>query len=232
MPNKNIIATSEYKTLPEYEKQLKENLMEAIGKAQAVMLLKPTPKGEKRKRLMNPSRPRGAGNPEFTYVEHAYVSETLDLALLMDWDLVVTKSERIGEEAFVEGYIEARFKNGMKIKRSGYGGAKKVNNPNQSWGDVFKAATSDLLKNCASRMGVARDLYRTEEKNTEVAFKDTPALPTEEIQKLDGDKPALPAQLNAIATLKGISPNQLTEEETRLSFSEASAKIKELSVKK
>lgn len=228
--NKQTLSVAEYKSLPEYERQLKENLMENIGKAQAVMLLKPTPKGEKRYRLMNPGRAAGAGNPRFTYVEHAYVSETLDLALLMDWDLVVTKSERIGDEAFVEGYIEARFKNKMTIKRSGFGGAKKVNNPNQSWGDVFKAATSDLLKNCAARMGVARDLYRTEEKQIEEVYEKATPVPQETVAALDNDKPATPAQFNAIATLMNLE--EVPNEMKGFTFTEAAGKIKELSSKR
>ncbi len=141
------------KTPDEYARDLKLDLMKNIGEAQAIVLLRPTPKAEIKKLTM--------GSMTFDYVEHAYVSELLDTALLMDWDLIVTHQERVDNEALVHGYIEARFKNGTTIKRYGSGGAvKQPTNRNQTWADVFKASTSDLLKNCAARMGVARDLYR------------------------------------------------------------------------
>jgi len=238
MSSDNIITTKEYKAIDVYKKELKEKLMENIGTAQAVVLLKPTPKGEKRKRLMNPSKPKGQYNPEFTYLEQAYVSETLDMALMMDWDLVLTKSERIGEEAFVEGYIDARFKNGMKIRRSGFGGAVKRNNANQSWGDVFKAATSDLMKNCAARMGIGRDLYRHEEKITEKPVPQGTGSNdayTEEGKVVtstspDGGKPAMASQFNAISSLMGL--DEVPEAMKGFTFQQAADKIRELSQKK
>jgi len=195
------IAKLPYKSREAYKSQLKEQLMEAIGTAQAVMLLQKTPKGEIRKRLMNPQKPAGANNPEFSYVEHAYVSEQLDLTFFMDWDLIVTKSERVGEEALVEGYLECRFKNKTIIKKHGFGGAVHRNNPNMTWGDTFKSATSDLLKNCAARMGIARDLYRHEEKVTD-KFIEIKSEPKGEAPQLeDGSRPATEAQLQTIKSL-------------------------------
>lgn len=153
-----------FKSREEYKKELKQKLMKKMGEAQAVLLLQKTPNSEVRKRLMNPSKAKGPYNPEFSYLEHAYVEETLNFAFQMDWDAVITKSERIGEEAYVEGYLEVRFQDGTKVRKTGFGGAMHRNNPNMSWGDVFKAAYSDMIKNAATKFGLGLDLYRHEEK--------------------------------------------------------------------
>lgn len=173
---------------------LKDEILQKVGRAQAIIMFGKTPKGEIRKRLMNPKLPKGPGNPEFSYLEHAFVSETLNLAFALDWDLVVTKSERVGMEALVEGYIEVRLKE-RTVRKAGFGGAVRIeNNRNQTWGDVFKAATSDMLKNAAARLGIGLDLYRHEERAVEQADK-TPVAP-----KDNGD-PATPEQL---ATISGL----------------------------
>lgn len=181
---------------------LKQELIEKIGKATATLLLQKTPRTEVRKRLLNPSKPRGPGNPEFSYLEHAYVSETLNFAFLLDWDLIITRSERIGQEAFVEGYIEVRFKTGKSVRKYGFGGAVKIEtNRNQTWADVFKSAESDMLKNCAARLGLGLDLYRHEEKQVEMI---TAAAPKQEVRVVlpDGDKPATEQQMATLKALK------------------------------
>lgn len=181
---------------------LKQELIEKIGKSTATLLLQKTPRTEVRKRLLNPSKPRGPGNPEFSYLEHAYVSETLNFAFMLDWDLIITRSERIGQEAFVEGYIEVRFKNGKAVRKAGFGGAVKIEaNRNQTWADVFKSAESDMLKNCAARLGLGLDLYRHEEKQVEQI---TAAAPKQEVRVVfpDGDKPATEQQLATLKSLK------------------------------
>lgn len=182
---------------------LKQELIEKIGKATATLLLQKTPRTEVRKRLLNPSKPRGPGNPEFSYLEHAYVSETLNFAFMLDWDLIITRSERIGSEAFVEGYIEVRFKNGKAVRKAGFGGAVKIEaNRNQTWADVFKSAESDMLKNCAARLGLGLDLYRHEEKVIEKAIVQAPIAQPTRVLLEDGEKPATEQQMATLKALK------------------------------
>lgn len=201
-----------------YKTDLRAELSEKIGIAQATVLLQPTPTKEIRKRLMNPKMPKSDRNPEFSYVEQAYVSELLDLALFMDWDLVVTKSERVGEEALVEGYLEARFKSGITVKKHGFGGATHRNNPNLTWGDTFKAAASDLMKNCAARMGIGRDLYRKDEERIE-KLRD---LTVTVVEDLDG--PATDTQKSLLDTFGVKYKEEVTFGEARDFIRDATAK--------
>lgn len=211
-----------------FKTELKQDLIEKIGKAQATILLQKTPKKEIRKRLLNPTLPRGPRNPEFTYVEHAYVSETLNFATLLDWDLIVVHQERIGDEALVHGYLEIRFKGNTTVKKYGYGGAKRIEaNRNQTWADVFKSATSDMLKNCAARLGLALDLYRHEEKITEVVQEVSPENPKPGAAPVlaNENEPPKESQLQTIKNLGG-------DPEKFKTFGQAAREIKRLSLQK
>jgi len=148
-----------------YMQEQKIRLMKQIGVAQSVLLLQKTPKNEIRKRKLNPNNPN---SPSFDYVEHAYVSETLNFATLLDWDLVVDKTERLDGEVIVEGHIIVRLPSGKVVTKYGTGGAKRIiNNQNQTWADVYNSATSKMLKVAAARLGLGLDLYRHEEKDQE-----------------------------------------------------------------
>jgi hypothetical protein len=217
---KNEFALT-FKDRETYIKDLKNDLITKIGLAQAAILLQKTPGREVRKRLLNPSKPKGPDNPEFSYLEHAYVSETLNFALALNWDLIVTRSERIDQEALVEGYLEVRTKEAV-IRKHGFGGAKRIiANRNQTWADVFKSATSDLLKNCAARLGLGLDLYRHEEKTQEVVKE---KIENKDKNIPDNNAPATEAQLNTIANMGGEFNKDMT-------FNQAVEKIKSLTGK-
>ncbi len=219
----NEIKKSEFKQRQEYLTQMKDALMEKVGTAQAVILLGKTPKGEIRKRLMNPKKPKSEYNPEFSYLEHAFVEETLNFAFMLNWNVEVISKERIGEEAFVEILLTATFKDGSVIKKSGFGGAMHIaNNPNTSWGDVFKSAYSDAIKNAATKLGIGLDLYRHEEKAVEKAVVIQEEQKARPVIK-DSTDPALPSQ---IETLKGMGVSE--EEAKKMNKQEASDKIREL----
>lgn len=202
---------------------LKEQLIDKIGKAQATLLLQRTPAGEVRRRKLNPNNPN---SPTFDYIEHAYVSETLNFATGLDWDLVVTSQERVGEEALVGGYIEVRLKE-ITIRKHGFGAAKRIAaNQNQTWGDVFNSATSRLLKVCAARMGLGLDLYRHEERKIEEAYtpreiKEAPKLMVKETKKIEEQRvfeagtPEQIVTINALAKAQNITdlPERFTKEE-------------------
>lgn len=210
--------------------QLKEELATKVGKAQAVVLLGKTPKSEIRHRLMNPRNPKGPNNPEFDYLEHAYVEQTLNFAFMLNWSVEVTHRERIESEAFIEVLLTLNFKDGTVVKKSGFGGAAKLNNFNQSWGDVFKSAYSDAIKNAATKLGIGLDLYRHEEvvvEKTQKIDAQAPGQPTDEQR----GKPALEAQLQAIQNMGGTLPES-EEDRAKITFGQAVDWIAQLRAKK
>jgi hypothetical protein len=210
-----------YKQREGYIADLKRELMEEIGTAQAIILLGKTPKGEIRKRLMNPKKPAGPDNPMFSYLEHAFVEELLNLAFQLNWDAVVEEERWNGDDVEVRGYIEVRFpKGGTAVRRTGFGGAKYLaNNPNMSRADAAKAAYSDMIKNAATKLGIGLDLYRHEERKVEetaLAIDKAAGQPSGE----QLSKPATENQLATIRNLGGIVP-----EGKELTFGEAAEMI-------
>jgi hypothetical protein len=139
-------------------------LRQRTVEAQLGLLLQKTPRREIRTRLLNPRQPEGAGNPRLKYLEHAYVTETLNLLFGFNWDLEVIEQERINNEAVVRTRLTVRLADGSAITKDSFGGAHyQPNNPNSSWADTLKAAQSDGLKAAAARLGIGLDLYRHEE---------------------------------------------------------------------
>jgi hypothetical protein len=206
--------------------QLKNSLFEKVGTAQAIVLLGKTPKSEVRSRLMNPRNPEGENNPRFFYVEHAYVEQVLNYAFQLQWNVKCISKERVGEEALVEILLSVKFKDGNVVEKTGFGGAKHLNNPNMSWGDVFKSAYSDAIKNAATKLGIALDLYRSEEVQQE-------KLPDQPITNNVQD--SKPATDNQKATIKNILDNhpELARGQNydfdKMTFGQASETIKTLS---
>jgi hypothetical protein len=114
--------------------------------------------------LLNPRNPEGPGNPRLKYLEHAYVTETLNLCFGFNWDLEVLEQQRVENEAVVKTRLRVRLADGSTITKDSFGGALyQPNNPNSSWADTLKAAQSDGLKAAAARLGIGLDLYRHEE---------------------------------------------------------------------
>ena len=145
---------------PELGAYLRQRSVEA----QIGLLLQKTPRREIRTRLLNPRNPEGPNNPRLKYLEHAYVTETLNLCFGFNWDLEVIEQERINNEAVVRTRLTVRLADGSAITKDSFGGALyQPNNPNSSWADTLKAAQSDGLKAAAARLGIGLDLYRHEE---------------------------------------------------------------------
>lgn len=137
--------------------------------AQLGLLLQRTPRKEIRTRLLNPKRPEGPDNPRLKYLEHAYVTETMNLLFGFNWDLEVLEQQRLDNEAVVKTRLRVRLADGSTIVKDSFGGAHyQPGNPNASWADTFKAAESDGLKAAAARLGIGLDLYRHEEGKREV----------------------------------------------------------------
>lgn len=147
-------------------KQLSNELAKQFSAAQLSVLLQKTPKDQIKKRLLNPKKPKHPkDNPELSFIEHSYVVETLNMAFFFDWGYKVVWKDRIGSEVIVEVELMVRLPNGKEITKTGFGGARKIeNNTNQKWADVYKSAVSDGIKVAASKIGIGIDLYSKDEK--------------------------------------------------------------------
>lgn len=134
---------------------------------------------------------QGPGGRTYSYVPHGYITDTLNKAFGFDWDLIIDptangnsyalqieevslfeKGKKTGEfeivrHVAVAGHIEIRLRHPKNleiigtIKKYGFGSQRWL--PTMEFGDALKAATSDLLKVCASKLGVALDLYYNEQ---------------------------------------------------------------------
>src|SRR4051812_41315436 len=134
-------------------------LMQTLSEAQVDFLLQRTPKHEIKKR-------QGRGGLQFSYVEHGYVTERLNLVFGFNWDFEVTDKQILEDEVIVEARLTVRTPGGQTILKTQFGGAEikrhasgaKSGRP-LSIADDYKAAASDALKKCASLLGIGLDLY-------------------------------------------------------------------------
>ncbi|HET9495419.1 MAG TPA: Rad52/Rad22 family DNA repair protein [Chloroflexia bacterium] len=149
-------------------------LMQTLNEAQVDFLLQRTPKHEIKTR-------QGRGGLQFSYVEHGYVTERLNLVFGFNWDFEVTDKQILDDEVIVEARLTVRTPGGQTIVKTQFGGAeikRHASGPRSgrplSIADDYKAAASDALKKCASLLGIGLDLYgRDRPYDTE----DAPAAP-------------------------------------------------------
>jgi hypothetical protein len=134
-------------------------LMQTLNEAQVDFLLQRTPKHEIKTR-------QGRGGLQFSYVEHGYVTERLNLVFGFNWDFEVTDKQILDDEVIVEARLTVRTPGGQTIVKTQFGGAeikRHASGPRSgrplSIADDYKAAASDALKKCASLLGVGLDLY-------------------------------------------------------------------------
>ena len=134
-------------------------LMQTFTEAQVDFLLQRTPKSEIKVRP-------GRGGLQFSYVEHGYVTERLNLVFGFNWDFEVVDKQMLEDEVIVEAKLTVRTPGGQTIVKTQFGGAEiKRHNSGAKSGrplsiaDDYKAAASDALKKCASLLGIGLDLY-------------------------------------------------------------------------
>lgn len=223
------------KELQKHIDTLRLRLSQELGEATVALLMQKTPKKEIKTRLLNPQKAEGSGNPRFRYVEHAWITKTLNFAFAFNWDLVIEETKEYNDQVVVRGYLEVRT-NKATIKKWGVGGAKiHPGSPNEKRADVFKSAQSDMLKRCAMLLGLGLDLYRKEDSTAQEAeearveankVESPKPEPVKEASASVEVKPATPAQIGMI---KDIAKAKKLEVETEgLSRDQASAKIQEL----
>jgi hypothetical protein len=164
-------------------------IVPAVVAAQAIILTQRTPQEAIRWR-------DGAGRRRLAYVDHAYVTRTLNDAFGWDWDFEADNEEllfnngvpfeikcrgrltvRIGSKTIVKVQFGCQP---IEFKRDGSAPV--------SLGDAYKGAASDALKKCASLLGIALDLYDSDEPPpVQVAAARSPTAPP---------RPAPPASVN------------------------------------
>lgn len=134
-------------------------LMQTLSEAQVDFLLQRTPKHEIKTR-------QGRGGIQFSYVEHGYVTERLNLVFGFNWDFEVVDKQILDDEVIVEAKLTVRTPDGQTIVKSQFGGADIKRHTSGarsgkplSIADDYKAAASDALKKCASLLGIGLDLY-------------------------------------------------------------------------
>jgi hypothetical protein len=133
----------------------------AVNEGQRAMLTQRTPREAVKTR-------QGKGGRKFSYVPHAWVTEKLNEAFGWAWSWEVTDWRLVPEseptEVFVLGRLTVHGLRGDLVKTQfGSSDVKRDRNKNVlSIGDDLKAASSDALKKCASLLGIALDLYKSD----------------------------------------------------------------------
>ena len=122
------------------------------------------------------SRPaKGGGN--WTYVKVSYIRKVLDSISGFNWDFDIETSlaeawevAKLTKQVVVKGKLSIRVKHDgqwVTIVKTQFGRAdvkfKKNSTETLDIGNDFKSATSDCLKKCASLLGIAADVYESDE---------------------------------------------------------------------
>jgi len=133
-------------------------IAEAVTDAQRAVLTQKTPKKVVKQR-------KGRGGVMLSYVQHGWVTATLNEAFGWAWSWDVLEYQILGEparEVLVLGRLTVHTPRGDIVKKQfGSSDVKKWKNTGDplSVGDDLKAASSDALKKCASLLGIGLDLY-------------------------------------------------------------------------
>lgn len=156
---------------PERQKGLMSVILPVLSQEQMKAVLFKTPDHAKLKR-------QGRGNKVMTYVKHGWVTDQLNKIFGFDWDLELIpmadgKMYALEIEQLKDGsetrHVAVCGRLVMRIHRkddgevfttitkAGFG--SQIWLPTMELGDALKAARSDLLKTCASQVGIALDLY-------------------------------------------------------------------------
>jgi hypothetical protein len=167
--------------------------VQTLDEAQVDFLLQRTPKHEIKLR-------QGRGGLQFSYVEHGYVTERLNMVFGFNWDFEIVDKQILEDEVIVEAKLTVRTPKGQTIVKTQFGGAdikRHASGPKSgrplSIADDYKAAGSDALKKCASLLGIGLDLYGRDRMED-----DPPAEPEQ--------KPATRPAPNIAASATNITP--------------------------
>lgn len=130
-----------------------------LNEKQLDFILKRTPK-----QFLKTRPAKGGGT--WTYVSGGYVKKVLNLMFGFDWDFEILEEKIISKEVVVKGKLTVRS-NGKTIIKMQYGNKdiiyRKGTEEPLSIGNDMKAAATDSLKKCASELGIAADVYNSQE---------------------------------------------------------------------
>lgn len=109
----------------------------------------------------------GGGTAKF--VAGQYMINMLNLLTGFRWSFDVLSENEKHKQIIVKGQLTAEFKDGTKIIKTQFGRSMvkyhKGSTDPVDYGNDFKAASTDALKKCASQMGIAWDVYSSDEYN-------------------------------------------------------------------
>jgi hypothetical protein len=191
-----------------YEKMGLAKNVSALSTEQILHIMQKTPRNHVYKR---PAK----GGGEWEYVTGAYVEKVLNYLFAWDWDFEIKSKEEKYGQVIVTGRLTVRTSNGKTIVKEQIGRAdiqmKKGTTTPLDYGNSEKAAATDCFKKCASKLGIASDIYGKdefreiemvktdnnikdfkEEKKTEKVATDTNVSTKTEVQEAEvvGEKPA------------------------------------------
>ena len=140
----------------------------SLNGQQLQMILKKTPAQFVKKR---PAK----GGGTWDYVTGGYIKKCLNLMFGWDWDFEIISEQILHGEVVVKGRLTCRT-NGKQIVKMQFGNkdimyrkqtAEEVSKGAEriplSIGNDLKAATTDALKKCAAEIGIAADVYNSED---------------------------------------------------------------------
>lgn len=140
----------------------------SLNGQQLQMILKKTPAQFVKKR---PAK----GGGTWDYVTGGYIKKCLNLMFGWDWDFEIISEQILHGEVVVKGRLTCRT-NGKQIVKMQFGNkdimyrkqtAEEVSKGCEriplSIGNDLKAATTDALKKCAAEIGIAADVYNSED---------------------------------------------------------------------
>jgi hypothetical protein len=127
---------------------------------------------------------KGRGFKEFIYVKGHYIKKVLNYVFGWLWDFQVIDKGREGNQVWVLGRLTIKNKKLIPIiTKEQFGRAeikflkeKAHTSENMvDYGNDLKAAATDSLKKCASELGIASDVYNSEEdRDVEIDIIDIP----------------------------------------------------------
>jgi len=177
----------------------------------------------------------GRGGINFKYVEGGYVKKELNEIFQGLWDFRILWKKIGKTQVVVEGELTCHLIIGKdnegrpilhKIVKTQYGGSDiKTNSAGRimSIADDLKSASTDALKKCASELGVASDVYWSEEvNNIDPTIIVEKAETVSEQQDLEGGVPMITDKqlkyIHLLASKAGIQKKDIKEKEKIESF--------------
>lgn len=151
---RTITVTKKQKSVSHF---LQEN---GITQDQALHILQATPDEYKY------TRPAKGGGT-WTYVTGGYIKQVLNFTFGFNWDFIIDKQEEKYNQVITLGRLVVKDGKGGSVTKMQIGRAdikmKKGTSTPLDYGNDCKASATDSLKKCASEMGIAGDVYKSNE---------------------------------------------------------------------